>query len=85
MKIENIEKAVSIVRSIKEVKSSIDNYEKETALNLRIEIQFTGGRIGVKEIKKGTLEYNKIAEILTEPLYHEIERLQKEYEELDKE
>lgn len=85
MKIENIEEAISIVRSIKEKRSAVENFEKETALNLRIELQFTGGRIGVKEVKKGSPDYNKIVEILTEPLYHDIERLQKEYDELDKE
>lgn len=85
MKIENIEEAISIVKQIKETKSEIDNFEKENALNLRIELQFSGGRIGIKEVKKGTSEYNKIAEILTEPLYREIEKLRKEYDKLDKE
>lgn len=85
MKIENIEEAISIVKQIKDTKSEIDNFEKENALNLRIELQFSGGRIGIKEVKKGTSEYNKIAEILTEPLYREIEKLRKEYDKLDKE
>lgn len=85
MKIENIEEAISIVRQIKETKSAIDNFEEEKALNLRIELQFSGGRIGVKEVKKGTPEYFKIVEILTEPLYREIEKLRKEYDKLDKE
>lgn len=83
MKIENIEEAISIVRSIKETKSAIDDFEKENALNLRIELQFSGGRIGIKEVKKGTPEYNKIAEILTGPLYREIETLRKKYDKLD--
>lgn len=85
MKIENIEEAISIVRQLKKTKSEIDNFEKENALNLRIELQFSGGRICIKEVKKGTSEYNKIAEILTEPLYREIEKLRKEYDKLDKE
>lgn len=85
MKIENIEEAISIVQQIKKTKSEIDNFEKENALNLRIELQFSGGRIGIKEVKKGTSEYNKISEILTEPLYREIEKLRKEYDKLDKE
>lgn len=85
MKIENIEEAISIVQQIKKTKSEIDNSEKENALNLQIELQFSGGRIGIKEVKKGTSEYNKISEILTEPLYREIEKLRKEYDKLDKE
>lgn len=83
MKIENIQEATSIVRQIKDTKSAIDNFEK--ALNLRIELQFHGGRIDIKEVNKGTSEYNKIAEILTEPLYRKIENLHKEYDKLDKE
>lgn len=85
MKIENIEEAISIVRQIKDIKSTIDNFEDRNVLELRIELQFSGGRIGVKGVKKGTSEYNKIAEILTEPLYREIENLRKEYNKLDKE
>lgn len=85
MKIENIEEAISIVKQIKEMKSTIDKFEDGNVLNLRIELQFPGGRIGIKEVKKGTSEYNKIAEILTEPLCREIEKLHKEYDKLDKE
>lgn len=85
MNIKNIEKAFSIVQSIKEKKSDVEIFEKETALYIQIGLQFTGGIIGVKEVKKGTPEYNKIVEILTEPLYRDIEMLQKEYDELDKE
>lgn len=39
----------------------------------------------IKEINKETPEYNKIAEILTEPLYREIEELREKYDKLDKE
>lgn len=85
MKIENISKASSIVREINEKVDAIEDFEKEKALNLRIELQFTGGRIGVKEVGKGTPEYNKIVNILTEPLHRDIERLHKAYAELDKE
>lgn len=85
MKIENIEDAIYIVRQIKEIKSTIDNFENINVLNLRIELQLPGGRIGIKEVKKGTSEYDKISEILTEPLYREIEKLHKEYDKLDKE
>lgn len=85
MKIENIKEAISIAEQIKEMKSTIDNFKNRSVLNLRIELQFPGGRIIVKDVKNGTSEYNKIAEILTEPLYREIERLHNEYDKLDSE
>lgn len=83
MKIENIEKAISIARQIKNREVTISNFKE--ALILRFELQFSGGRIDIGEIYKETPEYNKIAEILTEPLYREIEELREKYNKLDKE
>lgn len=85
MKIENISKASSIVEEINKKVKAVENLEEEKALGLRIELKFSGGKIGVVGINKTVPEYNKIVDVITEPLHRDLERLHKEYAELDKE